>query len=1067
VASPRTLEVHLLGGFRVSVGGQPVPATAWRRKRAAAVVKLLALEPTHRLHREQITDALWPELDPDDAANNLRVALHHARQRLHAHDSGADADALLDREGDVISLGPPERVRVDVDDFESAVRRAWQSPDPAASETALAMYGGDLLPEDLYEDRAAGRRTTLRASYLTLLRRLAQLYEQRVELGQAIAVWHRLLAAEPLDEDGHAALIRLLAQVGQPHQASAQYDALVALLARDLGAEPQPATRELIAAIRDGRFPQTAQPLAPATTVAKPVPAERPHGLPAPVDELIGREREVAELRHLLATARLVTLTGPGGVGKTRLALAAAHAAAEIFPDGACFADLAPLEDPALVLPTIARSLGVREEPGVSLLDTVTDHLGSRALLLLIDNMEHVLVAAPVVPDLLATCAGLKVLVTSRGRLKLHGEHEYLVQPLALPDPADLDDARNARALPSAPLTSVPAVALFVRRASEAQTGFALTGFNAPTIAAICHRLDGLPLAIELAAARVRVLPPADLLEKLAQPLSILTDGPRDVPDRQRTLRATIAWSYDLLTEPEQDLFARLAVFAGGFTLEAAERVGGRRSEGGGALVDQSSDLRPPSSDSVLDLAASLIDQSLVRQTAQPDGTSRLRMLETIRAYARERLEFSGEAEAMRELHARYFLALAQFAAPELTGPEQGAWLDRLETEHDNLRQALTTFRELEASEVELRLAAALWRFWWQRGYLSEGRDWLEQALADAGDADPALLADAHDGAGALAEAQADLAAAALHHEAALKLRRAIGDRSGEIRSLTDFGIVADKLGDSERAVRLFEEGIALARDEDDRPRLAACLANLGFVCLDRGDSQRAATAFRESLELFRDLEDQQNLSYVLGGLGNLVFLEGDYAGAAALQEESLRVLRELGDRQGVADATADLGHAVQRQGDLDRAEELYVEAWRRYQELGDRGGIAFALLHLGRLAHLRGDIGRAEALLGESYHIAGQIGDKQFLTEAIESLAGVTCDRGDVALCARLLGVAEVLRETSGIALPAVLQPELDRCVATARAALGDAGFAAARGEGRALTPEQVMPALAATGSS
>jgi predicted ATPase len=706
----------------------------------------------------------------------------------------------------------------------------------------------------------------------------------------------------------------------------------------------------------------------------------------------------------------------------------------------------------------------VREEAGAPLVDTVADHIGARRLLLLVDNMEHVAAAATVVADLLAACPELRVLVTSRGRLKLHGEQEYLVQPLALADLAVPGNSGDMAVLPGTALADVPAVALFVRRASAARTGFAFTGSNAPIIAEICRRLDGLPLAIELAAARVRMLPPAELLTRLADPLSVLTDGPRDAPERQRTLRATIGWSYDLLSEPEQDFFARLSVFAGGFTLEAAEWVSGV-----GSLVsevpfaDGLSDTRHLIPDT-LELVASLVDQSLVRQVAGPDGTSRLSMLETIREYARERLEFNGDAEAVRHRHGQVFLALAESAEPELAGPEQAVWLDRLETDHDNLRQALTTFRELGATQDELRLAAALWRFWWQRGFLSEGRDWLENAIADAdAQAEPAILASAHDGAGALAEAQGDLAAAALHHEAALRLRREIGDRSGEVRSLTDFGIVADKMGDPAQAVRLFEEGIALARSADDRPRLAACLANLGFVSLDQGDHQRAAAAFRESLELFRDLGDRQNLSYVLGGLGNLVFLEGDYAGAAALQEESLRVLRALGDQQGIADATADLGHAVQRQGDLDRAEELYVEAWRRYQEIGDRGGIAFSLLHLGRLAHLRGDVSRAEALLGESLHIARQIGDKQFLTEAIEGLAGVTCDRGEAAQCARLLGVAEVLRETTGIALPAFLQPELDRCVAKARAALGEAGFAAARGEGRALAPEQVLPAFAA----
>ncbi|MGH2615728.1 MAG: AfsR/SARP family transcriptional regulator, partial [Thermomicrobiales bacterium] len=561
--APRTLDIQLLGGFRVFVAGQAVPDSDWQRKRAAAVVKLLALEPAHRMHREQLADALWPDADPDAAANSLRVALHHARQRLQG--AGAPPGVFLHRDGDVIALGPPELLNVDIDVFDEALRHAWQSPDPAVSQAALDAYRGDLLPEDLYEDWAAGRRTTLRASYLTLLRRVAQLHEHRAEIGQAIAVHHRLLTVEPLDEDAHSEVIRLFALTGRQHQALAQYDRLVALLDRELGAEPQPATHQLVASIREGRFPDTALPFDPAIAGDAAAAPEPARGLPAPVDDLIGRERELAELRHLLAATRLVTLTGPGGVGKTRLALATAHAAeAAMFPDGAFFAELAALDDADLVLPTIAHAIGVREVAGEALVETLVNHLGARRVLLVIDNMEHVAAAAPAVAHLLSACPSLTALVTSRGRQKLHGEQEYVVQPLHLPQRSLPVGSRGSRAIAAMALADVPAVALFVRRAAAAQSGFALTGSNAAAISDICWRLDGLPLAIELAAARVRLLPPQELLARLEHPLAVLTDGPRDAPARQRTLRATIAWSHDLLTPPEQDLFACLSVFAGG-----------------------------------------------------------------------------------------------------------------------------------------------------------------------------------------------------------------------------------------------------------------------------------------------------------------------------------------------------------------------------------------------------------------------------------------------------------------------------------------------------------------------
>ncbi|MFN8590522.1 MAG: tetratricopeptide repeat protein [Thermomicrobiales bacterium] len=1031
------LEVRLLGGFQVIVAGQSVPEHAWRRKRAAAVVKLLALAPAHRLHRDEIIESLWPDLDPDAAANNLRVALHHARRILTAGDA---AVAFLPRVGDIILLAPDTVIRSDVARFETAVRQAWQSPEPAFTRAALDLYTGDLLPDDRYEDWVEERRAALRTSFLTLLRRVAQLHEQRGEFGAAIAALQQAVASEPVDEDAHVALIRLFAQEGEIHRALNQFDRLTVILASELAAEPQAATTDLIAAIREGRF--QSEVAAPIWQGA-PVAAFHGQPLPVPPTNLIGREREVAEVVRLLATNRLVTVTGPGGVGKSRLALAVAHHFAA--PDGASFADLAPLDAPQLVLPLIARALGVEERAGQPLLEAMAEQIQGRRLLL-IENMEHVASAAPLIPDILAACPGLTMLVTSRSRMKLRGEQEYLVQPLALPEWRGTEQRDLPAALPATSFADAPAVALFALRAKEAWADFALTVANAGDIAAICHRLDGLPLAIELAAARVRLLPPAEILARLDRPLTLLTGGPRDAPDRHRTLRATIAWSHDLLTPEEQDLFAWLSVFAGGFNLAAVERI---------------SDHHVAFRSAPLDLVSSLVDQSLVHRTGGRDDPARLGMLATIREYARERLDFGGEADTVRRRHAHLFLDVALEAAPELSGSEQGAWLERLEREQDNLRAALQALRELGETNDALRLAASLWRFWWQRGYLTEGRFWLEETLADGEDADAVTRADAHDGAGALAEAQGDLAAAALHHEKALGLRRQLGDRRGEARSLIDFGIIADKMGDPVRAVSLYQQALALARDADDRPRLAACLANLGFVFLDRGDHHQAAVAFQESSDLFRELDDQRNLSYVLGGLGNLAFLAGDFAGAVAIQQESLRVLRELDDRQGIADAVADLGHAVQRQGDLDRAGALFGEALQRYRDLGDRSGMAFALIHLGRLSRLQGDLNGAEHLLRDGLRLGQQIGEVPMVTEGIEGLAEVACARQDARRCARLLGVAEAMRETTDIPLPAIHASAMAECETAARAALGASGFATAHGEGRALSAEHALAEL------
>lgn len=1035
------LDVRMLGGFQVFVSGNLVPETVWRQRRVAAVVKLLALEPTHRLHREQLSDTLWPDLEPDAAANNLRVALHHARQGLRA--AGAATESVLMRDGDAILLADPDHLSVDVARFQSAVTTAWNSSDPVLAQAALDLYPGDLLPDDLYDEWVKSPRGALRTSYLTLLHRLAQLWQDRNQPDRAISAYQRLIQFDPLEEAAHRSLIGLLATIGQPQRALELADTLVVLLARELDAPPRPATLELIAAIREGHFEPSASPRAPEPVAGSDRIAGRFRPLPAPVDELIGREREVAEVGQLLHRSRLVTLTGPGGVGKTRLGLAVAHDVVRSTHGDAAFVDLSAIEEAVLVLPAIAAASGVHEEPGQSLRDALIERLQDGPILLVIDNLEHVAASAPLIGDLLALCPALRVLATSRVRLRLKGEQEYQVQPLAVPDvPRAGRVPRNALPSPAAPLS--PAVALFLRRAQAARPDFHLDAANAAIVGEICRQLDGLPLAIELASARVRLLSLGDLLAQLERPLQVLTGGPRDAPDRQRTLRATIAWSYDLLSDAERRLFAWLSVFAGGFTLEAVEGVAGVRN----------------ASFSVLDLVAALVDQSLVRQSADGDGHSRFTLLRTIREFAREQLAFMGEEDAAAQRHAAYFLAFAERIAPELSGPEQRHWLDRLEQEHDNLRQAMKTLHTQLESDQELRLAAALWRFWWYRGFLTEGRQLLEQALVDDSGR-PGIRAEALDGAGALAEAQGDLAAAAIHHQAALDIRRQLADTEGEARSLIDLGMIAGRLGQPHRARHLYAEALQIARAGNHLPQVASSLANIGFAALDAGDRGEAVTAFRESLELFRQLDDPRNLSYVLGALGTVAFLAGDYRAAETMQEEALAVLRRLGDRQGVADTLADLAHAVQRAGDVPRAEDLYQEALTLYDDLGDLAGTAFVLTHHGRMHRALGDTARAERQLHDAAALAWQAASQPLLTEAVEGLAEVATDRGEWDNAARLLGMADALRAQTGMPLPAVHQTALAACAAAACSALGDAGFAAARAAGRALAADQVVIAI------
>ncbi|HET7478739.1 MAG TPA: helix-turn-helix domain-containing protein [Rubrobacteraceae bacterium] len=619
----------------------------------------------------------------------------------------------------------------------------------------------------------------------------------------------------------------------------------------------------------------------PVADLEEAIPA-----LPAPLTLLIGRERDVAVVDSLLEGdgARLLTLTGTGGVGKTRLALEVAGQARERFPDGVAFVPLAPVADPALLVPTVVQILGLREAGGETMRELVQRHLRGKRLLLVLDNFEHLLEAAPEISVLLSTVPSLKILATSRAPLRVRGEHEYPVAPLAVPYPTRVTDTDVVAAAPSAQL--------FAERAREAAPSFSLTRKNAAAVAAICWRLDGLPLALELAAARVRFLGPTELLSRLDQVLQ--AEGARDLPERQRTMRATLDWSYGLLSEEEKPLFGHLSVFAGGFTLEAAEAVG--------AQVDETGTRE------VLGLLEGLVAQSLVMAEASPEGgeadETRYGMLEPVRQYARAKLEEVGEGEEERRRHAMFFLDLVERAAPELRGPWQVEWLHRLDAEHGNLRAAMAW--ALSAGEIETgaRLAWALFVFWWMRGYYAEGRRASERVLA----------------------ADAELTAS---------LRG---------KMLFVAGMMCNAQGDHERGQTLDEEGVRLLREAGDRPTLAIVLAALGYASVRRRDYDRATVLLEESLELYRELEDRWGTAKLLNNLGRLRTLRGDSGDAKPLLEEGLALSKELGDTSAIAEALHNLAVAALLPNEHDRAAVLFEESLTLAAEVGHRSIVADCL---------------------------------------------------------------------------------------------------------------------------
>jgi predicted ATPase/class 3 adenylate cyclase len=606
----------------------------------------------------------------------------------------------------------------------------------------------------------------------------------------------------------------------------------------------------------------------------------RINNLPTQLTSLVGREKELSEIAGLLRRpeVRLLTLTGAGGTGKTRLGLQAAADLLDEFDSGVFFVALAPISDPELVASAIAEPLAVRESAERTLTEALEEHLRDKELLLVLDNFEQVVGAAPLVGQLLSTCPRLKALSTSRVALRVYGEHEYAVPLLALPDPKRLP------AIAIEALSQYESVRLFIERARAAKGDFEVTNESAPAVAEICMRLDGLPLAIELAAARIKLLPPRAMLERLGSRLKLVTGGARDLPERQRTLRGTIEWSHTLLEEGERVLFARLAVFSGGRTLEAIE-----------AICDAQGDLPVDTLDGV----SSLLDKSLLRQEEGLEGEPRFVMLETIHEYARERLEASGEAEEIRRLHAEYFLALAEGAEPELTGPDQRACLERLEAEHDNMRAALQWSLEKEP-ETAFRLAGMLARFWEIRSDFSEGSRWLEAALRQSSRpntiTETATRAKLLSEAGTFAFYRADYDHAIGLHGEALKLYRELGDDSGVAFALMCLGAQYSEQGDYERGAPFFEEALVLSRRIGDRRNIAYTLHSLADVERQRGNYERAKTLGMESTALAREMEDKWQLARIVGWVGLLTVFSGDeHDLAEGFLKESLTLNREIG----------------------------------------------------------------------------------------------------------------------------------------------------------------------------
>ncbi len=879
-----SLMFFMLGPLELRCQGNVV-AVGGRRQRA--LLALLLLGANDVVSVDALVEGLWGESQPKTAAHSLQVFVSDLRKALRA--VGEDGRIVTQSPGYKIEVRPGE---LDLERFEQLAgdgRAALAGGEPAAAaemlREGLALWRGEPLADFAYEPFAQATVARLEELRLSVL-------EDRVAADLAlgrhaelVGELEQLVAEHPFREGLSAHLILALYRAGRQSEALAAYQATRKLLLDELGIDPMPELQELERAIlvQDPRL---------ELEVLEDPEWREGSGLPRPPTPLVGRDRELAELVQLLGSERLVTVTGPGGIGKTRLALAVSVRLEASFPDGATFVQLASLADPALVPATIALALQVEDTAAAEPGEAVIEAIGQKELLLCLDNLEQLLEAAPFIGELLARCPGVRVLVTSRSPLKLSGEREY----------------------PLPPLQADEALELFVARARAISPGLSAAEHE-ETIRAICERLDRLPLALELAAGRIRLLSPPGVLARLEQTLPLLTGGPRDLPERQQTLRAAIDWSYQLLDPAEQRLFREVAVFLGGFDLDAV--VG----------VSEQDELE------LLDPLSALIEHSLVRRREQ-NGEPRFFLLETIREFAAEQLEASEEADGTRRRHAEYYLAFAEPGSLAFDSDELTAWLSRAERDRANLRAALGWLIEQGTADQALQLGRRLSSLWIHRGPLSEGSQWLERVLARSG-----------------------------------------GDGSLRAAALGRAGLIASQRGLYEDAKRLLSGSLGFWRRADAPRELASDLIRLGVVTSAAGDFDGARAAFEEAGELGRQLDDKRLTSSALNNLGEIARLAGDLAAARAFYEESLELELERNSGYAIALRRLNLGGLALEEGDDVQAERHVLAALESSLAIAADDTTITCIEVMAAVAARRGDAVRAAQLLGAAEEQREQLG--------------------------------------------------------------------------------------------
>lgn len=949
--------VEILGPLRITSTGQT--HTQFTTQKAAALVVWLAIHPGLQ-PRERVIDLLWPEMELSAGRNNLSTILVSLRRQFEP--VGVPRGAVLQSTHTEVGLNP-QAIRTDLAEFDTLLKQAAGTTDPAVRisrlQRAVDLYRGPLLPGS-YQDWAVFESERVQARLQEALLLLASLQEKQGDLNGALATVQRALSFDPYSEELHCSLVRLYVHTGRSRNAREANQRFERLMQDEFGTTPSQETRRKVAEYLLQPPVNTQAPITePVVPLSAHMPeaesfgpprARQPATLPIPLSRFFGREQELTQLAHMILPfkipanspdldsmpSRLVTLIGPGGIGKTRLAQEFARQAVSRFGSWCGFVSLADVADPDKIDTQIAVSLHINLASEISPLDQVCAMLEQQDMpgsppLLILDNLEHLLAGAeeeglgtdPVVELVLTLqkeVPGLVLICTSRRPLKVQGERLIPIHPLPLPPL--IEEQQETPDLPE--LLAIPSVRLYVDRAQSVRPDFGLTPVNAPAIAALCRQLEGSPLALELAAAWVRVLPPRKMWERLTQGLDLPAGRYADLPPRHRSLTAALEWSFRLLTPTQQRFFSQLSVFRGGWTLESAEAV--------------------CTEPDALNLLSALTDASLVTLTEEGEQV-RYEFLETVHTYSRQQCKLSGVCELLHRQHAEFFSSLAIEAEPNLRGTAQASWLARLEADHDNICAALDWYQSDARSQAEwhdgVMMLGSLYRFWMVRGHWRAGLSFSQKVLSHPErEVPPRLCARVLNGAGALSKLLGDRARARSLYEGALTILRSLGDRHACGDLLHNLGYLSLEEGDMQRAQSFYEESLAIAREENRVIHIADELHHLGMVAQESQDLAKAQTLYQESLVLRKPLGDSRGMGFTLQNLANILSDLGRYEESQQLQEENLAIRRELGDRLGIADALLNMARLAMCRNDLERVKPLFIEGMQIRQELGNLFGI-------------------------------------------------------------------------------------------------------------------------------